>query len=299
MTAPALWAACDFSLSASNVTINWDLNFASMAVQITIDKAGADACDFGIGISAGGGTYSTRRGVSGSSILRYQIYSDNGLSKIVKDVPDITAADDMITGGFQAGTGLSQQILYYIEIPVSLATTPTLVSAGTFVDTYVVNLYEGSDPMAFVTPVDSANITFTVNVDKMINLSLVDSGGSFNVAATSRNVNFGTLQEGLAAYFDLRVRTNAGFSITFSSTNDGRMKHPTKNSYVPYSFYANAALLNLTGSSSTPVTGLSGSGQTSLSGLAYPIRIVVGSLSGGVVSGTHQDDITITATTTE
>jgi hypothetical protein len=80
------------------------------------------------------------------------------------------------------------------------------------------------------------------------------------------------------------------------------MKHttPGKNSFVPYSFYANGTPLNLSNSSAVPVVGLSGSGSTGLSGLAYPLKIVIGSVtSSTILGGPHSDDITITATTTE
>src|SRR5690606_6395492 len=99
-----------------------------------------------------------------------------------------------------------------------------------------------------------------------------------------------------------RVRTNAGFSVTFSSANNGKLKpvNPLTNSQVPYMFYANSALLDLSNSLSVPVVGLTGSGQTNLDGLAYPIRIVIGSLTApNILGGPHQDSITITATTTE
>lgn len=293
-------AACGLSLSASNVNITWSLNFTSIAVQMTINKSLVDACDFGIGISKGGGaSYATRTGTDSAKVIRYQIYNSNTLTNIVKDVPDITSANDVIQGGFASGTNLTQNVLYYLEVPYNLATTPTMVSAGTYTDSYTINIYEGSDPLAFTTPVDTAAVSLTITVDKLIELSLVDSGGSFQVASTNRSIDFGTLSQGQASAFDLRVRTNAGFNVTFSSANDGRLKHTTQNSYVPYNLYVNAVLLNMSSSNATPVVGLSGSGQTALSGLAYPLRLVIGSLTGASLSGSHSDQITITATTTE
>ncbi|MBX7231632.1 MAG: hypothetical protein K1X29_06055 [Bdellovibrionales bacterium] len=296
-------ADCGLSISTNNINIDWNLNFTHVAVQIRVDKANADSCSYGIGISKGGASsYSQRAANSGSFSARYQIYKENSLSNIIKDVPDITSDNDVLQGGFQTGTNLSQIILYYLDIPYSLATTPTLLSSGTYNDTFTINLYEGDNPLAFVTPVASASMTLTVQVLKMIALSLVDSGGGFSLGSTTRNINLGTLAEGSSASFDLRIRTNAGFSVTFSSTHNGKLHHinPAKNSLVPYLFYANSSLLNLSTSSSVPVTGLSGNGQTTLSGLAYPLRIVVGSLNGlNLVGGNHQDDITITATTTE
>ena len=296
-------AACGLSFTASNVNITWDLNFTSLAVQIELSKSGADACSFGVGVTKGAAaSYPARRVATGAKNLLYQVYSDNALSHIIKDVPDIASANDVLVGGFQAGTNLTQSQVYYIQIPFNAATSPSLAAAGTYTDTYVVNLYEGADPTAFITPVSTASITLTVTIAKMIGLSIIDSGGAYSSGATSRNIGFGTLSEGASQAFDLRVRTNAGYSVTFSSAHDGRLKHTNvaKNSFVPYSFYVNGSVLSLTGSSTVPVVGLTGNGQTSLSGLAYPMKIVIGSITGaGTLGGPHADDMTITATTTE
>ena len=301
--ASSTWAACGLTLSASNITINWDLNFSTMAVQIIVNKSGAAACDFGIGFSKGGASsYLTRRGADGSKSLRYQLYKDNALNKVLKDVPDITTSDDVLTGGFPAGTNLNQTILYYLEIPYSMATTPVLAAAGSYTDNFTINLYEGSNPLAFATPEDSASIALSVNVDKLIAVSLVDSGGAFQTSSTSRSIDFGSLSDGESSSFDMRVRTNAGFSVTFSSANNGRLKHinPAKNSFVSYKLYVNSVLLNMSSSSGSPVTGLGGGGSTAMDGLAYPIKIVIGNVGGmSSVSGRHEDQITMTATTTE
>lgn len=298
-----VFAACGLSMTANNVNISWDLNFTNLAVQVQLNKANAEACSFGLGVTKGGAaSYPARRVATGGKNLLYQVYSDNGLSQVIKDVPDIASANDVLVGGFQTGTSLTQTVVYYIQIPFNPATSPSLAAAGTYTDNYVVDLYEGADPTAFVTPVATASITLTVTIAKMIALSVIDSGGAFSIGSTSRNISFGTLSEGASSGFDLRVRTNAGYSVTFSSAHDGRLKHtnPAKNSYVPYSFYVNASILSLAGSSSVPVVGLSGSGQTSLSGLAYPMKVVIGSITGaGTLGGPHADDMTITATTTE
>lgn len=296
-------AACGLSFTTQNISTTWSLNFSYIAVQIQVSKSDASACDFGIGFTKGGASsYSTRRMEDGTKTLRYQMYKDSGLSKILKDVPDISSVDDVIMGGFQTGANLTQTVNYYFEIPYNLATSPSFVGAGSYIDSVTLNLYEGSDPLAYVTPVDSKTISLTISVNPMIAISLVNSGSSFQTGLVNRNINFGTLSEGQSSSLDFRIRTNAGFSVTFSSTNNGKMKHinSAKNSTIPYSLYVNGSLLNMSTSASAPVVGTSGSGQTSTEGLAFPIKIVVGSTSAaGIVGGTHQDEIIITATTTE
>jgi spore coat protein U-like protein len=298
------WADCGLSLTANDISVAWDLNFSSIAVQVTVSRANAEACNYALGFTKGNGaSYVTRRGSTvGGNLVRYQLYKDSGLTKILKDNPDITSIDEVVDGGFQAGAiPASQSVNYYFEIPQNLATTPSLVSSGTYTDTFIIDLYYGDGP-PFGTLVTSKSINITVTVPPMIALSLVDSGAAFQLGHLTKNVDFGTMSEGATASMDLRLRTNAGFSVTFSSENNGKMKHttPGKNSLVPYTFFANGAILNLGNSKLVPVVGLAGSGSTGMTGLAYPLKIVIGNVTGsGVMGGPHSDDITITATTTE
>ena len=189
---------------------------------------------------------------------------------------------------------------YYLQIPYNADSAPALIPAGTFIDNYVIDLYEGSNPLGFTTPVDSKAITFSITIPKIIAISLVSSGGGFIEGQTTQNVNLGSLYEGQSSGLDLRVRSNAGFEVTFSSLNNGNMKHATANSLVPYKFYVNGALLNMSNSLSVPVSAITRAGQTAMGGIAYPLRVVVGDVMGGQkLSGSHSDSITITATTTE
>ena len=278
---PKAQASCGLSITASDIVLTWNLNFTSIAVSVQVSRSTSDACNFSLSFSKGGAaSYPTRRVTDGSHILRYQLYQDSGLTKILQDTADVTSVDQVVQGGFQAGaTPTTQTVNYYLEIPYNLATTPS-----------------------FVTAVATKSVNISVTVSQMIALSLINSGGSFQLGQLTRNATFPTLTEGSTKTMDLRVRTNAGFTVTFSSTNNGTLAHtnPAKNSHVPYSLLVNGSSLNLSNSKLVPVTGLSGSGSTNLEGLAYPIKVVIGSVTGaGVLAGPHADDVTITATTTE
>lgn len=294
-------ALCGLSLSTSNVTVNWVPTFTYIAVPVTVNKSGPDACDFGIGFSRGGAaSYVTRRGLSGANDLLYQLYKASDLSNILKEVPDITSANDVVTGGFAGGTNMVQSVNYYFHIPYNASSGAALIPAGTYTDTYTLNIYEGSDPTLFVTPEGSPTaVTTTVNVPTLIAISIVNPGGGFVEGQTMQNMNMGSLYEGETVSLDLRVRSNAGFDVTFSSLNNGNMKHATANSLVPYKFYVNGSMLDMSNSATVPVSGLTRSGQTALTGLAYPIKVVIGNVTSGKLSGSHADTITVTATTTE
>src|SRR5690606_30649594 len=138
-------------------------------------------------------------------------------SLVLKTAPDITSANDVIMVTMPAGGG-PQVEMYYFDIPFAQATTPTLVPAGTYTDSFVINVYEGNDPTNFADPPDaSTSVNVNITVPEMIDLALVDTGGVFQPTATTKSIDFGTLHTGKVARFDLRLRTNAGYQVTFSS----------------------------------------------------------------------------------
>lgn len=299
-------SACGLTLTASNIVINWDLNFSTQAIQFTLQKVNNPACDYWIGFTKGGGSSIANRTLnSGTRFLPYQLYKDNGYTKVLKDSTDIpiSGTDDVLNGSFPAGTNITQTLLYFFSIPSNGSTTPTIAKDGVYTDIFTMNVYEGSDPtISSPVPVTSSNITISTTVPKMINMSLVSTGGSFNPASISKSIDFGSLAPGMASSFDLRVRSNAGYSVTFSSTNNGVLRPAghTTGPGVPYLLYVNGSLLDMSNSSGVPVVGIAGTGQTSLEGLGYPIRIQIGNFSAALlVGGQQQDHVLVTATTTE
>lgn len=298
-------ANCGITLSASSVTINWDIGFSTKAIQFTLQKTNVPACNYWIGFSKGSAaSAASRRLTFGAAVLPYQLYKDNTLTKVLMDSIDgpIISEDNVIKGGFSEGANLTQTLLYFLNIPSSGSISPTLARNGTYTDTFTMFLYEGSDPtIPNPVAVGSSTILATVTVPSIIKMSLVSPGAPFDESATSRSIDFGSLSPGLSGQFDLRLYTNAGFTVTFSSENNGSLKSPNNSTGVgvPYSFYVNGDILNLTNSAQSPVIGLSGSGQTTLEGLGYPIRVRIGNFSTLIRGGIVRDVITMTATTTE
>ena len=289
------YAACGLSITASPINLSWDLSWTHQAVSLLVSKTNPAACTFGLGFSKGGAGSYTRYASDGAKQITYQIYQDSGLSRVLKDVPDITSSNDVVMVTLPAGSN-PQTVQFYIDIPYTSATTPVLVASGTFTDSFTINAYEGSDPTAFAAPADaSAAVSLNITTPTIVAVSLVDIGGVFQDSATTKTINFGNLFQGQIARFDLRIRTNSGFSITTTSTNNGRMKHATANTYVPYKLYVNNVQSDPTGV--TPV--LAGSGTTAMNGLGYPVKIEIGSAPSTALAGSYQDTVLITATTTE
>lgn len=288
-------AVCGLSIAANNITTTWDLSWTLQAVSITLDKTNPAACTFGLGFSKGGAGSYTRYALNGALQLNYQLYNDNGAINILKDAPDTVTVNDVVMVTLPAGSG-PQIVQYFFDIPYALATAPFLAHAGTYTDSFTINAYEGADPSLYLAPPDaSAPVNLTITIEKLINLSMVDLGNIYQDGATTKAINFGRLTTGEVSRFNIALRTNAGFSVTVTSANAGNLKHVTKNSLVPYTLFINGVLADLTG----VVPVVSGGGQTSLSGLIYPVKIVIGAVGNLPAAGNYADVVTVTAIVTE
>lgn len=288
-------AQCGLAIAANNITTTWDLSWTIQSVSITVSKTNPAACTFGLGFTKGVSASYTRYALNGAAQLHYQVYNDAGATNVLKDVPDPLTVNDVIMVTLPAGSG-PQIVQYYFDIPYALATAPLLTAAGVYTDSFIINAYEGNDPTLYVAPAAAtATVNLTLTVDKQINLSLIDLGGMFDETKTTKSIDFGSFRTGNLSRFNLSVRTNAGFSITLSSLNGGNFKHVSNAATVPYTIHVNNVLADLTG----VVPVVTGTGQTSLSGLVYPSRITIGNVNPNSVAGSYQDTVTITAITTD
>jgi hypothetical protein len=299
--APTLAQACNWQLSASNVNITWGLSFNYQAVQVTVTKTTGPSCDFSLAFTMGGAAdFNSRRMTFGANTLRYQLYRNAGLTQILMDLPNLNAAANTIQGTMPSGNQQSTIVTYYVQIPSELATTPTLRPSGSYVDSYAAKVYEGLTVNNNDNPKSTANLTITTTMPKIMEVSLVPTGTSFNPDSTNQTMNYGTLSTGQSRTVDLKVRSNAGYSVTLSAQNNGVFKHsnPAVSTTVPYSLYVNSILRNMSSSATTPVVVAAGSGQTALSGINHPVEVITGS-PANKISGNYSDNITVTAITTE
>lgn len=288
-------AQCGLSIAANDISVDWDATWSIQSVSITVSKTNPAACTFGLGFSKGASGNYTRYALNGGLQLFYQLYNNNAGTNILKDAPDTTTVNDVVMVTLPAGSG-PQVIQYFFDIPYALATSPFLAHAGTYLDSFTINAYEGSDPSLFsAPPATSAVVNLTVTIEKLIKLSFTDLGGIFVDGATTKSVNFGKLTSGEVSRFNLAMQTNAGFSITLSSANAGNLKHLTTTSLVPYTIEVNNVVADLTGATAVA----SGGGQTSLSGLIYPVKIIVGVIPPSAIAGDYSDVVTVTAVVTE
>jgi spore coat protein U-like protein len=303
----ALWSGdsaaddCGLSISAPNVSVTWNQNFSFQAVTFSVTKSKNAECAIAVTFTKGGGTdYNSRRMNSGGTTLSYQLYGDSSLSHVLKDVPDITGPSNYLQTTIPQGKDITVTLTYYVSIPPGLATQPTLKPPGTYIDNYSLKVYSGEAPSSFHSPESTTTVILSTIIPRIIEISLVNTGGAFNPNQTSQVLNFGTLQQGQAQAFDLLVRSNAGYAISFSSQHNGALRHASSSVLTPvsYGLTVNSSPRSLAGSSGSPVIVATGSGQTSMGGSASPIAVSIGDTSQSI-AGPYSDNITVTATTTE
>jgi spore coat protein U-like protein len=295
------WAfahGCQLALSTPGILLNWNTNFTFQAVQLTISKLDSDACNYAISFSNGTASDYNRRMVYGLSTLRYQLYKDASLSQILKERPDASVPANVITGSFGGGAGQSRSHTYYVQVPQDLATTPALKPSGNYLDIFTVRAYDLRNGNELDDLEAASSVVIATSVPKVLDLSIVPSGGAFNESSTSYSVNFGALAGEDTRAFDLRVRSNAGFRVFFSSQNGGKLKHATAPGTIPYTLKVDSSAQSLGSSATLPVLVAAGVGQTSLSGVGKAVSITTGDISQSL-AGTYADYITVTAMTTE
>lgn len=298
-------AECNLTITTNPIVLGWEIGFTTQAIQFSVQKNNTSACNYWLGFSKGSGTsVANRRMTTGNTYLPYQLYKDNTYTRVLMDPGDapISSEDNIIKDHFLEGTGQSHNLLFYFHIPSNGSISPSLVKNGTYTDTFTVYAYEGTDPL-LPNPIaiTSSTITTTVTVPSIIKLNLTSPGSVLESGSSNKSIDFGIIAPGLSGQFNVRLYTNAGFNITFSSENNGRMVPPDSPSSpgIPYMFYANENLLDLSNSANTPVLGLTGTGQTTLEGISYPIRVRIGNYTNLIRSGKVKDVVTITAITME
>lgn len=132
-------------------------------------------------------------------------------------------------------------------------------------------------------------------MDSSVDLSLVDSGGSFSTGDTAQTIDFDTLTSNETLSYDTIVRSNDGFSLSFQSQNGQVLKHldaPAVSSAVPYAVLLDGAPVNLSSGSAVQVR--THSGTTPAAGQRIGTDFTIGTLSGHEVPGTYRDVITVT-----
>ncbi|MBI5387104.1 MAG: spore coat protein U domain-containing protein [Verrucomicrobia bacterium] len=221
---------------------------------------------------------------SGASTLNYQLYDTASLNNVLKDLP-AAAPNEVLSGSFGSGND-ARQLSFVMAMP-SLQIKPD----GTYTDSVRVSVYDGT--LAHYTLAQSVVIQITARVPQLTGLSIVPTGGGFDPLATTQLLDFGTLTEGKSLGLDLRVRSNAGYSVSLQSENQGALKNTAAGltDTVPYTMQVGGAVVTFT--SQAEVVLARRGVITGATGDAYPVQVTIGP-TGDASAGNYRDIVTIT-----
>ena len=297
-----VFGACGYSITAP--ALNYTAADTNPATAHTVTLArgnlGNAACNnFTLGFSKGGAASYNRLATNSlnGSTLAYNLYKTGTSTSSLTLLPDATSNAQILSGTIAKNSSKALNYYFILGPITSVATT----RGGTYQDLITVEARSGT--FSVVNAVETTNtLSVTITVPKIASLSLVDTGGAYNAASTSKTLDFGTLVTNEQLNFDVIVLSNAGYQLSVSSTNNQIMKlsggGSTLDTQVAYNFYANSVLKNLTTSATTPVLLSSGSAVTPSQGARIPISVVIQS-ADNKVDGTYQDYLTFTVATTE
>jgi hypothetical protein len=225
----------------------------------------------------------------GADSLNYNVYTSSSKSNILKDTTT-AGAGEVISGSFPNGfNGTSAQSLSWTIAPSQVV----LAGATQFQDAALnLRLYEGLLLGVYLLA-DTKQITFKARAESSVDLSLVDTGGSFSGGDNTQTVDFGNLVQGAVRSYDTVIRSNDGYAVTFKSANGQVLKHQTAPATVPYSVTFGGGAVDLTSGAPVQVAASSGT-TTPATGTRFATTFTVGAMTGAEMAGNYQDVITVT-----
>jgi spore coat protein U-like protein len=266
----------------------------TLTKQITVNRpANGFSCrDFHVTFSYGNSATSSRYLLNTPNQISYNLYSNLSATRIIYQYPQLTSSINALQAKFSINA-LSKTVNFYPRLPAPNLT----LEGGVYSDTITAKLYDKKVGQGGAL-IASANFTVTFIMPKTLKISLVDSNAPFNQSDTSQLLSFGTLFTGQTKGFDLKVQTNTSYSISFSSQNNGTMKHLSLNEFISYNMSVNGPYHSLNNTANSPLTLINSNGIGVFRDENYPIVIQVGNTTNKI-AGEYRDFITIEATSLE
>ncbi|XGC81036.1 hypothetical protein ACES2L_00895 [Bdellovibrio bacteriovorus] len=281
-----LIAQTTFDLS-SNTTVN-----PTITVRANTSPGG---CDFFITFDYGLASSYTGRALRRSPYSWPFTLSKNSTgTQILKKIPDVAGPNDVLSGTLTSGSSNRQVSVNYFAI---LSVENPWLYYGLFSDTFTASLYIGSANGSY-TFIESKTLTFQYTAPKKVDISISNSGGSFDVNDFTETLNFGTLSPGTVRSCDAILKYNAGYILYASSANNSSLKQESGSATIPYTIKFNNTSFNLSNSASSPVEIARELGVSPASGRVVPISATIGSF-GVKPSGIYKDTITLTVQSAE
>lgn len=258
----------------------------SQSVTFTVDHQGS-ACDYFVTLSKDTPGNSPRLMTGGTESLGFQIYDTPSFGNVLKDLP-LATSNEVVQGRFGSGNE-SHQREFVFTIPAL-----QVVSGGTYSASVRVDLYEGN--LGTHEVARTVTIQLRARVLESLDLAVLASGQGFTPGADRHTLDFGELTQGKSLGLDLKVRSNAGYSVRIASEQGGllKLKSGAPTDSIPYRLELGQMPLPLTKEPLTAVVHRGGA--TPILGTTYPLRVTIGDLANPT-AGDYQDVLTVTVQT--
>ncbi len=234
-------------------------------------------------------SFESRSLKKGAYTWPYQVYKDSGGSQILKSFPDGANCSNFICGTLAKGS-----FYQTASNPYSIVIDDSNLwrSAGTYRDSLIVRLYSGT-PGSY-TYVASATMNLTFDSRTKFDLSVVPTGGSFNLNQTSYLMKFPGMTTGMQRTADIILKYNAGAKLFAWSSNGGKLKHVNETDMIDYTFNLNGSNISIPWWTQVA----SKTGTSPASGSVNPVVITIGNTSGKA-QGTYKDTINLVVQSNE
>lgn len=249
------------------------------------------ACNYFLTFDYGTSNSYTNRSLKyAGHVWPYQLSSDAAGLSVLKQFPEASSCGDVICGKLQGNNYYNTASHNYT---LRIDASNDWRAAGTYQDTVTIRLYRG--PVANPTLVTSKTLSLTFGSHKKADISIVSSGGAFDLTKTNHTINFsGGLSTGAQGTADVILKYNAGYSLFAWSDNGGKLKQVGGTDTIDYTFKINGTVHAIPWW--TPIG--SQNGTSPVSGLVNPVVITIGNTSGKS-QGVYQDTINFTIQSNE
>ena len=270
-------------------------------VSLTITHApftGSRRCVYAVVFNYGrANNFSNRRLENFSlDLLSFNVHKNLPVSNanILRDQIDVTNNNQiLITPYFNpSGSTQSQIKTFYAQLP----SIPINLNPGVYLDSLIAKVVarpvDDSTSGVQTWPVVAERaLSFIYQKPAILDLSIVDTGQSFDSFDKSQLMSFGKLATGLTQSADVMIDTNVGYRLYLSSTNDGVLSHRIATDTIPYTMTLNGNLVNLAGSSLSPVNVINQPLTSPAGGYRLPIIVTVGTMTNTEQGGSYFDTL--------
>lgn len=233
--------------------------------------------------------------IGGGATIPYNVYSNsNYANNRILRVPSDASSQQHVVYYRPFFRRANTTVTLTKEFFAQLGTVPVGIAPGTYTDSLVFSIYADTfrlDPADFIYwPLVAVRaIQFIYTVPKELDLAIVSSGQTFDLSATAMMMSFGELESGEARVASVLVKTNVGYRLFASSSNQGNLRHISSAAQVPYTLLVSGAPVSLVGSNNSPVELSSSATSSSTAGFEIPIEVQIGTLTGSEEGGDYSD----------